>query len=241
MSRTAPHSDTVIYVPTFNRLRVAQESLANMRAVKQGATLLVTDDHSTEHDGSALIAMGDGGFRNLTNKGIDQVRLSHLEAFLNSNYHYCYFADSDTLHDPEALDRARHLYDQYSFLCTLYNTNSAYHKDGDVVILEGQDILFRNSIPGCSMYFDRTLGQRIYAYIEDALRVWGPQCISRRYGQWDWAFCFAVPAAAMSQRSYCDHLAIDGLHSFVNDRALAPTPALRAIRAEVVRRLNAVV
>ena len=223
-----------IYVPVHNREKLAVICVSQLNEVKQGAKVHLTDDCSDKEHPAIKIA--DYYERLDKNLGIDEVRFRHLCQFLASDFEYGYFADSDVVHDPGFLDRAMYMWDNTNCLSSLYHTNTGYHKDGESIVLEMKDILLRHTIPGCSMFFDKELAKRMYCYIRDAKAVWGESAMAK-WGQWDWAFCSSVPACAMSTRSYCDHFSIAGMHSHTDDRALAPTPYLRAKRKEVLNAL----
>jgi hypothetical protein len=226
---------TIIYVPVFNRREIAVESLGNMRAVKQTAHLRIIDDASTEFDGSELVAMGDSGEVNAQNVGIDATRINMLMEFAASDYDYCYFTDSDTIHDPAFLDRLFFMHDKTDCMCSLYYSSTKHHKNGFNIDL-GDDILIRWSIPGVSMFFDKKQAQRIIQYYLDALR-YRPNCIAEARS-WDWFFCLVFPQVALSRISYLEHLFVGGLHAYARDTALNPTPYLAAEGARLRRKLK---
>lgn len=233
---TNPIDKTIIYMPVFNRKDITLESIKNMRAHKKTAHLHITDDASTEFDGSEIISLGDSGHVNSENLGIDEVRIKHLLHFIESDFDYCYFTDSDSLHDPLFLDRLFYMYNQTNSVCCLYNTRSEnHHKSGFNIPLEG-DIIIRKTIPGISMFMDKALAVRISLYFMDCLKF--DKSFVKYYGAWDWMFCSALPLCALSKTSYLEHLYFDGLHSHQIDTANHLTPWLMKERLKVFKRLG---
>jgi hypothetical protein len=226
---------TVIYVPVFNRFDIAIESLTNMRSVKGTAHLRIVDDASTEFDGADLVAMGDSGEVNRQNAGIDATRIAMLTDFAASDFDYCYFTDSDTIHDPAFLDRLFFMHDKTDCLSSLYYSSTKHHKNGFNIDL-GDDIIIRWSIPGVSMFFDKKQAGRILQFYFDALR-YRPNCI-KEARSWDWFFCLVFPQVALSRTSYLEHLFLGGLHAYARDTALNPTPYLAAEGARLRRKLK---
>ncbi len=228
---------TVIYMPVFNRKAIVLESIANMRQVKGEAHLKIVDDRSTEFDGRELVALGDSGQINEKNLGIDATRMNMLAEFAASEFDYCYFTDSDTIHDPAFLSRALFMHARTNCVCGLYNTASPnHHKDGFNIDI-GDDIVIRRTIPGVSMFFDKPMAFRFIQYYLDAVRF-RPAVIAESRA-WDWFLFTIVPQVALSRVSYLEHLYAGGLH--VNngrDVAANPTPYLAAERRLVFRRLG---
>jgi hypothetical protein len=228
---------TIIYVPTFNRKAVALESIANMRAVKGAAHLHIVDDASKEYDGRDMVALGDSGHANATNQGIDANRLQMLIEFYASPYEYCYFTDSDTIHDQNFLWRLFQMHEKSNCICGLYNTSSPnHHKDGFNIDI-GDDILVRQTIPGVSMFFDKAMALRLLQYFLDAARF-RPDVIQQNRA-WDWFFCKIVPQVAMSRVSYLEHMYFGGMHDgATRDSAANLTPWLVAERRSIFDRLG---
>jgi hypothetical protein len=233
MDQRAP--STIIYVPVYNRKDISLESLNNMRQFKGAAHLRVVDDASTEFIGSELAALADSFVVNATNLGIDSTRIEMLMHFASSNFDYCYFTDSDTIHDPDFLDRLFFMHDKTGSLCSLYNSSTKHHKNGFNIDL-GDDIVMRWSIPGVSMFMDRQQAARIIQYYLEALR-YRPNCI-KETRSWDWFFCHIFPQVALSRVSYLEHLFVGGLHAYARDTALQPTPYLVNEGARLRRKLK---
>lgn len=228
-------SRTIIYMPVYNRKEIALESLGNMRTVKRAAHLRLIDDASTEFDGNELVALADSGMVHATNQGIDATRIANLMEFAGSDFDYCYFTDSDTIHDPAFLDRLFLMHERTDCLCSVYNSSTKHHKNGFNIDV-GDDIILRWSIPGVSMFFNRSQARRIIEYYQDALRF-RPNCIQESRS-WDWFFCHIFPQVALSRVSYLEHLFVGGLHAYARDTALNPTPYLAAEGARLRRKLQ---
>jgi len=215
-------SQTIIFMPVFNRQATAVESIHNMRMAKGQAHLKIIDDASTAFDGRELAALGDSGEVNAVNLGIDQNRINNLLEFLGSSFEYCYFTDSDTLHDPMFLDRAFQMFDKTASVCSLFNSSTASHLDGFNIDI-GEAITIRRSAPGVSQFFDKKIAFRMIQYYLDAIR-YRPNVLREARG-WDWFFCGALPHMAVSQVSYLEHMYADGLHvARGRDVAMNPTP-----------------
>lgn len=227
---------TIIYMPLFNRKAISLESIANMRHVKMDAHLRIVDDYSTEFDGNDLVGLGDSGYVNQKNIGIDANRMNMLTDFFSSDFDYCYFTDSDTIHDPDFLSRALFMHERTNCICCLYNTASFRHKDGFNIDI-GDDILIRGTIPGVSMFFDKPMAFRLLQHYLDAIRF-RPAIIAESRA-WDWFFCSIVPQVALSRTSYLEHLYAGGLHT-QNGRDVAAnlTPFLAQQRRQVFERLG---
>ncbi len=230
-------SQTIIYMPVFNRKAIALESIENMRQVKGDAHLCIVDDCSTELDGCDLVKLGDSGYVNPRNIGIDATRIHMLTEFFSSNFKYCYFTDSDTIHDTEFMSRALFMLDKTNCISCLYNTSSPiHHKDGFNIDI-GNDIIIRRTVPGVSMFFDKNIAFRLIQYYLDAIRFRGN--IIAESKAWDWFFCMIMPQMALSRVSYLEHLYAGGLH-VMNGRDVAAnlTPFLAAERSQVFKRLG---
>lgn len=229
-------SKTIIYVPVFNRRETALESLHNMRMMRGGAHLRVIDDASTRHDGREMVSLGDSGEVHARNMGIDATRIENLVHFLSSDFDYCYFTDSDTLHDPQFLDRALQMFDASNAVSCLYNSCTPSHRNGFSVDI-GNGIIITRSAPGVSMFFDKAIAGRLMTYYLDAIRF-QPQ-IMKSYRGWDWFFCAALPHFAQSAVSYVEHMYADGLHvGNGRDVAMNPTPFLEMEGSRVFEKLG---
>jgi hypothetical protein len=228
---------TIIYMPTFNRKAISLESIANMRAVKGAAHLHILDDASSEFDGRELVALGDSGQVNTSNQGIDANRMHMLVEFYSSEFEYCYFTDSDTLHDVDFLPRLFLMQQKTNCMCGLYNTTVAHvHKDGFNIDV-GDDIIVRPTIPGISMFFDKSIALRLLQYFLDAVRF-RPNIIQQNRA-WDWFFCKILPHVAMSQISYVEHMYAGGMHDRgTRDLGANLTPWLAAERGKIFTRLG---
>jgi hypothetical protein len=229
-----PINKTIIYMPIFNRKKIALESILNLKSIKGEAHLALLDDASTEFSAEEIITLGDSGTCNQQNLGIDKNRIIQLVHFLNSNFEYCYFTDSDTIHDPHFLERLFHIHQTTKTLSCLYNSNGIMHKDGFNIFLEN-DIIIRKTIPGISMFFDREQALRIYQYYDEATRYFHQ--IVEYYG-WDWFFCQVFPFCALSQMSYVEHLCYGGIHATGPDHAKNLTPWLKNERIAIFQRLG---
>lgn len=218
-------SQTIIFMPVFNRRDIALESIHNMRMMRGSAHLKVIDDASTQFDGHEMTALGDSGEVHPQNMGIDATRISNLAEFIASPFDYCYFTDSDTLHDPQFLDRAFQMFDLTASVSCLYNSCTPSHRNGFSIDV-GNEISITRSAPGVSMFFDKPTAMRLLTYYLDAVRF-QPNII-KSYRGWDWFFCAALPHFAQSQVSYVEHMYSDGLHvGNGSDVAMNPTPFLQ--------------
>jgi hypothetical protein len=219
----------------FNRKAIALESIANMKKYKGQCHFHIADDGSNEFSPSDVISEGDSSYVNSVNQGIDQLRIRQLYHFLQSDFDFCYFTDSDTLHDPKFVERLFEIYDKTQCACSLFNPQESRHHDGFNIDI-GNDIIIRPSIPGISMFFDKSIGHRILAYYQEAVRF--KPDILKYYGSWDWMFCYALSLVALSRISYLEHLYQGGMHADRPDRALNPTSWLIQERQIVLDRLE---
>lgn len=230
-------SQTIIYMPVFNRHDIALESIHNMRMMRGAAHLRVIDDASTQFDGREMTALGDSGEVHPQNMGIDATRIANLADFIQSDFQYCYFTDSDTLHDPAFLDRAFQMLDMTASVCCLYNSCTDSHRKHGSFAELGDGVTITRSAPGVSMFFDKALAMRLMTYYLDAVRF--QPGVMKSYRGWDWFFCAALPHFAQSQVSYVEHMYAQGLHVGNGcDVAMNPTPFLQMEGRRVFEKLG---
>lgn len=244
-------SRMLIAVATYNRPRITELALANLKELKgPNDAIVVYDDGSTTYDFAFLKRHADEVVRLGTNGGIERLRARNFRDFAQRyrDFDLLYTTDNDVLHDPDFSKQLRRVYDTHRLpdgrhlpVC-IYN--SKFHDREQNVVWKGGETLLRKTAPGVSQLFDREMADVIVRGLAADPRL------ETTYGyDYHWPALLNRPFA-QTKTSYLEHFARDtaegGLHAknsgtgtsaladFERDRALHPTPYLQSIRPLVI-------
>ena len=219
--------DLLICVSTFNRMRVAELSIENLRYCTSYADIWLYDDASTEgHVRQRLGNNVDRLYLNTENQGIDQLRVRQLRDFVGSSFGHLYLTDSDVIHDPNFMTMLTGMRElEPRKIVSLYSS-SQYQGTSS-----GPYGIRRHS-GGVSHLYTREQAELIVSKLDDSPVT----C-------WDYLFPkLAETNFAYTRTSHLEHFGAGGLHSgawnWLHDRALHPTPFLQEVRAPVINYLN---
>ncbi|HVU33133.1 MAG TPA: glycosyltransferase family A protein [Opitutaceae bacterium] len=239
---------TLIAIPVFNRLRVAELCLASVYRNRGNAVVHVYNDHSTEFEGAVLAPYCDELFElpppptpimesNPQGRGIHHLRWHQFRDFLRRpEFDHLYFADSDALHDPrfmEVLEVLVRMMDANGERIPVCLYNSAFHAIPFNQICGNGEILIRKKAPGISHLYNREMVEIIVRELD------------RMGGDPNYHWDFIAPAFLnrpflTTGTSYVEHLgAVPGsIHTeagdWNRDRAVNPTPYLAAARQPAI-------
>ncbi|HEU4621408.1 MAG TPA: glycosyltransferase [Burkholderiaceae bacterium] len=241
----------LIAVATYNRPRITELALANLKELKgPNDAIVVYDDGSTAYDFAFLKRHADEVVRLGANGGIERLRARNFRDFVERyrEFDLLYTTDNDVLHDPAFSSRLRQLYESHRLpdgrhlpVC-IYN--SLYHDRPQNIVGRGVDTTLRTTAPGVSQLYDREMADIIVRGLAANPRL------ESMYGyDYHWPALLHRPFA-QSETSYLEHFARDtfegGLHArnsgageealadFERDRAINPTPYLQSIRPLII-------
>jgi hypothetical protein len=244
-------SRMLIAVATYNRPRITEIALANLREIKGPEDVLVAyDDGSDAYDPSFLRRHADEVVRMPANGGIERLRARNFRDFIERyrEFDLLYLTDNDVVHDPAFSATLRTFYDKHEIqdgrhmpVC-LYR--SAFHEQPDNVLWRGPQTSVRHTAPGVSQLYDREMAEVIVRGLAADPRY------ETLYGYDYYLPAMLVRPFVQSETSYLEHFARDtfegGLHTknsgtgtdaladFERDRALNPTPYLQKLRPLVI-------
>jgi peptidylprolyl isomerase len=232
--KTSKHSILII-VPSFNRKKTTQLSLAQTRRYKTNyCHLQVYNDHSTEYDNSFLTTLADEVIQLPTKMGIHDLRQHHLRKFLETKFDFLYLTDNDVLHDPMYVTILELLYEIGNCRLPVCLYNTQYHNQANNILYNNQGIMLKKTAPGVSMFFDRSMVDKIVSVMDKSgnahdLISWDYRVIA--YLDLPWI---------TSETSYLEHFGADGIHNadFERDRAINPSQYLRERRESVIQYLT---
>lgn len=227
----------MICIPVFNRVAIAAQCIPTVRESMYAEDhLAIYDDGSVEaviplvvdNDSYHVQFNEDGSAKNL---GVDAQRRQHILDFWRcTEFTHLYFSDADAFVDPHWRQRLLDIQGRTGLLTCGYHTQT--HEDYTNNVYARKDgIVFTRFAPGVSYLLSR----EHVAKIIDAM----PE---------KWCFDWMIPGilgykCAVSDVSCVDHISLGGMHHVgeglnSGDRALNPTEALIAKRAEIVSNLK---
>lgn len=222
----------LIVVSAFNRKKMTELSLLQLSRYKTASSVLrVYNDHSTEYDNSFLLRYADEVFQLPDKMGIDALRWHQFRAFLETEYEYLYFTDNDVIHDPHFILMLDNLYEQGKRQLPVSLFHNVFMLQPRLILYYGRGLFIKTSAPGASMFFDRSMVEKILSVYDK---------VGESLGDMPWdnkaVACLQLPWISPEQ-SYLEHFGAGGLNSdnFERERAVNPTPYLREKRESVIR------
>jgi len=102
----------LIAVPVFNRKKITQLSLEQMKRYKTGyCRLQAYNDHSTEYSNDFLEPYADEVIQLPGKMGIHNLRMYQFKNFLETDFDLLYMTDNDIIHDPHYITVLEALYE----------------------------------------------------------------------------------------------------------------------------------
>jgi hypothetical protein len=210
----------LINVPTFNRKKIAELSLAQIYKYKtENCFVQIYNDHSTEYDNDWLTPWADEVIKHPKQLGVHHLRWHQFREFIKTDYNFLYLTDNDTLHDPDYVKRMMELYHKYKTAdgrklpVTLYNTKHHFF----ATIKETEDMIIRKTAPGVSMLLDRGMVETIVDWIDKNTvfdYAWDFRIIEMLHLPW-----------ITSNISYLEHYGADGINNKTYDADTAHNPS----------------
>ena len=242
-----------IALSTYNRKKITSLCLENLKNIidkDESALLAIYDDASTNYDEKFLKKYSDNVLRFRVNGGIERSRARAVRDFehIYKNFDLFYMTDNDTIHDPVFLQTLRTIYETSTKnkdeKLPIGLFNSVFHNQPKNIIHDNDVISIRQTCPGVSQCFDRSMISRIVKFIDEN------PVYETLYGfDYYWPASLGIPFL-QTKTSYLEHFARDknekGLHSsfsdnpmddFDRDRALFPTSYLKKIRKDIIRKI----
>lgn len=218
-----------IAVTTYNRKKITELCLNQLKQVSNESDIFIYDDGSTEYDETWLKQFSDHVSIS-KNKGIEEQRLQHFKDFYNSEYEFLYLTDNDAFHDTNWEDMAILLHDKWNVPISLYNSNCHTHFTVDDT---EQFEVIREYLPGISIFLDREMVKRVL----DDSNTHGGKLIAK-HGGFDWRVGELYNnKVIISRTSYVDHYGYGGMHCNLHengDWALNPTGALFFLKKRII-------
>lgn len=223
-----------IAIPVFNRVAIAAQCIPTVRESMYAEDhLAIYDDGSTESTAPLFAQAGPNETWTWgPNVGVDAQRRQHiLDFWAKPEFTHLYFSDADAFVDPHWRSRLLDIHERTGLLTCGYHTQT--HEDyANNVYARRDDIVFTRFVPGVSMLMSREQVELIASQMPPR-----------------WSFDWHIPGilgykCAVSDVSCVDHISLGGMHHVgegldSGDRALNPTEALIAKRAEIISNLTA--
>ena len=225
----------MIVIDAFNRGKITQLSLTQTKKYKTSyCHLQVYNDHSTEYDNSFLSSYADEVIQLPNKMGSHNLRLYQFRKYLDTNYDFLYFTDSDVIHDPQYINILLALYEigYRKFPVCLYNSKDHSHENNILDYRNG--IFLRKTAPGVSMFYDKKMVEKIVTVIDKA---------SNEHANYNWdyrAIAYLGLPWITPEKSYLEHYGGGGIHStdYEKDRAINPTEYLQDRREAILKYLT---
>lgn len=232
----------LISVPVFNRKKITELSLENLKKYKGDNKLVVYNDHSTDYTTDFLNPLCDEAIKLPKKLGVQHLRWYQFRNFIkpeNDEFKFLYLTDNDTLHDPNFIDILMKTYSKYmlpnrmKLPIGMYNT--IYHSHIGNKVFENNEVYMRRTMPGVSMFYDKDMVKIIV------------DTLNKQKVDPDYAFDYRCieylnRPVICTKTSYVEHYGQSGLHTpntgqksdFDRDRALNPTEYLQSNREAVI-------
>jgi tetratricopeptide (TPR) repeat protein len=225
----------LIIVSVFNRKKITALSLLQtMRYKTANCSVQVYNDHSTEYDSTFLSDYADEVLQLPNKMGIDKLRWFQFQKFLETDFDFLYFTDSDVIHDPKYLLMLDLLYEQGKRSLPVSLFNSIFTLRPQMILCYQNNIFLKSTAPGISMFYDRDMVEKILTIAEKMGHVFD-------YLPWDnRAAAFLGLPWITPEMSYLEHFGADGINndSYERDRAINPTEYLRERRENILQYLR---
>jgi tetratricopeptide (TPR) repeat protein len=228
------HASILVVVNAFNRKRITKLSLAQTKRYKNPrCRIQVYNDHSTEYDNSFLLHYADEVIQLPEKTDIAHLRWHQLRTFLESDHDFLYLTDNDVIHDPQYIPALEALYGigNGELPVTLYN--GIFTMQPRMILDYGNGIMLKTTAPGCSMFYDRRMVEKIIAMSDKCDKTLD-------YLPWDnKAVAFLGLPWITPETSYLEHYGAGGISNtnYERDRAINPTEYLMARREAILNYL----
>ncbi|MCG2720560.1 MAG: tetratricopeptide repeat protein [Thermodesulfovibrionales bacterium] len=221
----------LISVPVFNRKRITRLSLMQTKRYKTSEChLQVYNDHSTDFDNSFLTPYADEVIQLPDKLGIGALRRHQFREFLKTDFDFIYMTDSDVIHDLRFIAALEVLYEAGDRKLPVCIFNSTFHVEPSIILYRKNGIMLKKTAPGVSMFYDRTMVNKIVAMFKP-----GYDDLN-----WDYAVIqyLGLPWVT-SETSYLEHYGGGGIHNtdYERDRAIIPTEYLSEKRETILKYL----
>ncbi len=240
----------LICIPVSNRARLAEACIKTVADTLfdhddgqslHGDHLTLWDDAST--DVANLGFFSDEVHRAAKNVGIEAMRRNHFRRFENalicgSYFSHLYLTDADAPHDPSWRSELLRIQEACGGapVCG-YNTQSHVRIPGNTIIDDpASEVIWRRNAPGVSYLLTAAHVKKVGDWLANN---------SQTHWNWDWTVPMILGHRfAVTRTSYVEHIGVGGYHHPPSegyeggDRALNPTAAVAAKRAEIVAKLK---
>ena len=239
----------LIALATFNRRRITELCLNNLKEIiDNDVKLVIYDDASETYDETFLKKFSENVLRFRISGGVERSRARAFRDFeyIYKDFELLYITDNDTIHDPHFISVLRDLNTvssvSYEKKMPMGFFNSVFHSSPNNIIKDDGEVSIRKTCPGVSQCYSRDMVTKIVNFLNQN------PIFETAYGfDYFWPAQLQVPFV-QTNMSYLEHFARDknegGIHSKVNnedprkdferDRALNPTKYLIEIREKVI-------
>jgi len=224
----------LIVVAAFNRKKITGLSLAQTKRYKTPyCQVQVYNDHSSEYDNAFLTRYADEVIQLPNKMGIDRLRWYQFRKFLETDFDFLYMTDNDVIHDPDYVAMLERLYVKGKRMLPVSLFNNIFMLQPRLILSYAQEIFVKSSAPGASMFFDRSMVEKI---LLTSLNIgnlldnlpWDNKAVA----------CLRLPWIT-PERSYLEHFGAGGLNNdnFERERAVNPTTYLQKRRDLILKYL----
>jgi hypothetical protein len=239
----------LVALSTFNRKRITEFCLNNMKEIIDNEVrLVIYDDASQTYDKNFLLQYSKDVLQFRVSGGIERSRARAFRDFeyIYKDFELLYITDNDTIHDPDFFNVLRNLNTvssvSYEERMPMGFYNSIFHAQAKNIIKEDDTVSIRKTCPGISQCYSRSMVSKIVDFLNKN------PVYETAYGfDYFWPAQLGVPFI-QTKTSYLEHFARDknekGIHSsknitnpredFDRDRAINPTSYLIEIREKII-------
>jgi hypothetical protein len=217
-------------VQTFNRKKITEICLNQIKTYKDDAHLRIINDYSTEYDNEWLKQFSDDVIQYEKKLTINRLKWRTFKAFLDTDYTHLYMCDSDIYHDPSFINILKK-YQGNNLPITLYRS-SFIHSFGDGVskyLKHWDNISLKSGLfGGASVFLNRNHIEKIVSQLPDE-DIWASFTSKEAWDSKIQRMIDEKKLYLIPKESYCEHFGTGGQnHKTKNsDYALNPTQYLK--------------
>lgn len=230
-----PDLSILLAVPVFNRKKITQLSLEQLKRYKTGyCRLQAYNDHSTEYSNDFLKPYTDEVIQLPGKMGIHNLRMYQFKNFLETDFDLLYMTDNDIFHDPHYITVLKVLYETGNRKLPVCLFNSKVHMADKNILFRKNGIILKRFTSGASMLYDRTMVEKIVSMNDNATA-------DHHMLAWDYRVMVYLGLPWLtSETSYAEHFGGGGIHhnDYETDRALNPTQYLHEKREAILKYLT---
>jgi peptidoglycan/xylan/chitin deacetylase (PgdA/CDA1 family) len=210
-----------IDVPCYNRKKITEVCLRQLKDLKSNYDIWTFNDYSTDYDNNWLSRWADITYQFEGKSNIHHIRSHAYKLFLDSDYDFLYMTDNDAYHDPNFMTELLNCYNTTGLPATCFisgylTQNFSWYKAKQVTDTVS---VMNNACGGISMFLHRS-------HVETIVKKLNGKLFEDMWDCYTWNML--GNKYAITNKSYVEHFGADGMHhkDFERERAVNPTDYL---------------